>query len=49
MNAAMDNGKATARQRRRRWISMAAAAGCDGGRWRLTATMDDSEAVVVEN
>jgi hypothetical protein len=49
MDAAMDNGKATARQRRRRWISTAAAAGRDGGRRHWTATMDNSEVAVVEN
>jgi hypothetical protein len=49
MDVAMDNGKVTVRRRRQRWISTASAAGRDGGRQRLKATMDDSEAAVVEN
>jgi len=49
MDAAMDDGKATARQRRQKWTLTAAVAGRDGGRWRLTATMDDGDGAVVEN
>jgi hypothetical protein len=43
MDTAMDNCEVAARLWRQIWISMVAAAGGDGGRWRLMVTLDNGD------